>query len=467
MAAPNRTPCILFFRALLISFILASALAPAHGLEPASDLAGNNATGIAPLTKPVFSVLLLDMDGGISPATEDLLDAALDACRDNDHDMLLIRLDTPGGLGESMRNMVKSILSSPVPVGVWVGPSGARAASAGVFLVAASSVAGMSPGSTIGAASPVSVSGQDMDETMAVKVKNDILSLVTGIAAARGRNVDWYARAVEEAVSITATQAVEENVVEFLADSPTDFLAHVAALPLDHAGRSMSFDPARIDLVRHVPGWRHRILSWLLEPQVAYMLLLGGMAGLFFEMTTPGAIFPGVFGGLCLLLGLYAMAILPTNIAGLLLILFGLVLFLLELKVTSFGMLSLAGLVSLFIGSTILFRFEYGMAGLPMSTILVTVGGLGLCVGLGIVLVTRAHLRRPSLGASALVGQVARVRSWTGNSGTVFVRGEIWNARAAEDLDLQPGDPMLILSIKGLQLTVAPEAPSRAPATKP
>ena len=448
---------VLLALALPALALTASGQGPAHTpvdtvpADPAQRQAGN-----------VFSVLLLDMDGGISPATADLLDAALDNCRTHEHDMLLIRLDTPGGLGESMRRMVKSILASPVPVGVWVGPSGARAASAGVFLVAASSVAGMSPGSTIGAASPVAMGGKEMDETMAAKVKNDILSLVTGIAAARGRNVDWYAKAVEEAVSITATQAVDTQVVEFLADSPADFLAHVADMSLEHGGRTVTLDPARVDMVRHVPGWRHLVLSWLLEPQVAYMLLLGGMAGLFFELTTPGAIFPGVFGGICLLLGLYAMAVLPTNIAGLLLILFGLVLFILEIKITSFGMLTLAGLVSLFIGSTILFKFEYGMTGLPMSTILVTVGGLGCIVGLGIYLVTRAYLRRPRLGASALVGLSAEVRSWSGASGTVFVHGEIWNAVSRDSQPLDPGDQVAIISIQGLQLTVAPQAPPRA-----
>ena len=427
-------------------------LASAQGTEP--SVQGLNATRIME-PRDISSVLLLDIDGGISPATEDLLDAALDACATDGHDMLLIRLDTPGGLGESMRNMVKSILASPVPVGIWVGPSGARAASAGVFLVAASDVAGMSPGSTIGAASPVAMGGKDMDETMAAKVRNDILSLVTGIAAQRGRNVEWYAQAVEEAVSITATEAVDQNVVEFLADSPREFMSLASRLPLEHGGRLLRMDPARVDMVRHVPGWRHRILSWLLEPQIAYMLLLAGMAGLFFEMTTPGAVFPGVFGGLCLLLGLYAMAILPTNIAGLLLILFGLVLFILELKVTSFGMLTLAALTSLFIGSTILFRFEYGMAGLPLSTILVTVGGLGLIAVLGITLVTRAHLRRPSLGVAALIGQTAEVRTWSDATGTVFVHGEIWNASAKQPLDLSPGDRVYVHSVNGLLVTIS------------
>lgn len=442
--------------------ILVLALAMLFALilfAPAMNARGQNATAKDAEPYPVSSVLQLDIDGGISPASADLLDMAIGHCRDNGIDLLLVRLDTPGGLGESMRHMVQAMLSSPVPVAVWVGPSGARAASAGVFLVAASTVAGMSQGSTIGAASPVAMGGKELDETMAAKVRNDILSLVTGIAAARGRNVDWYAQAVDEAVSITATEAVRLDVVEFLADSPRAFLTELSGMYIVHGDRAITLDPARVDMIRFVPGWRHRILSWLLEPQIAYMLLLGGLAGLFFELTTPGAVFPGVFGGICLLLGLYAMAILPTNIAGLLLILFGLVLFVLEIKITSFGMLTIAGLVSLFIGSTILFRFEYGMTGLPMSTILVTVGGIGCIAGLGIYLVTRAHMRRPSLGAQNLIGQTALVRSWSGTSGTVFVRGEIWNASTETPAELQHDDTVIITAVEGLHLTVSPESP--------
>lgn len=403
-----------------------------------------------------FTVLSAEITGAISPAQVEILQDILRQAGDDHADMVLLRLDTPGGLVTSMREMVQLILNAPLPVAVWVGPPGARAASAGVFLVAASSVAAMSPQSTIGAASPVDMGGKDVDSTMAAKVKNDILSLVRGVAEARGRNVDWYVKSVEEADSITATEAVLLKVVDILAKDPADLMEQLAVKGLPWHGRILRFSAQEVRFVEFSPGMRHQLLSWLLDPQVAYLLLLGGMAGLFFELTTPGAIFPGVFGGLCLLLGLYAMSVLPTNVAGILLILFGLVLFVLELKVTSYGMLSVAALVSLFIGSTILFRTEAGVAGLPLSTIISSLAGFVLIFGGVAYLVTRAQLRKSPVGSDAMVGLVGEVRTWSRGKGTVFVNGESWNARCESDLHLAPGAQVRITGLDGLTLHVEP-----------
>ncbi len=401
-----------------------------------------------------FTVLSAEITGAISPAQVEMLQDILRQAGDDHADMVLLRLDTPGGLVTSMREMVQLILNAPLPVAVWVGPPGARAASAGVFLVAASSVAAMSPQSTIGAASPVDMGGKDVDSTMAAKVKNDIISLVRGVAEARGRNVDWYVKSVEEAVSITATEAVLLKVVDILAKDPADLMEQLAVKGLAWQGKTLRFSAQDVRFVEFSPGMRHELLSWLLDPQVAYLLLLGGMAGLFFELTTPGAIFPGVFGGLCLLLGLYAMSILPTNVAGILLILFGLVLFVLELKVASYGMLSIAALVSLFIGSTILFRTEAGVAGLPLSTIISGLAGFVLIFGGVAYLVTRAQLRKSPVGSEAMVGLVGEVRSWSRGKGTVFVNGETWNAQGRSDLRVAPGDQVRVSGLDGLTLHV-------------
>jgi len=359
-------------------------------------------------------VIYAEIEASINPAQVDLLEDALAECERRKAGMLLLRLDTPGGLGDSMRKMVRLILNSKVPVVVWVGPAGARAASAGVFIVAASALAAMSPQSTIGAASPVGLGGRNVDKTMAEKIKNDILSLIRGTATARNRNVSWYVEAVEKSVSITASEAVTLQVVELMAQDPRDLLSQIGAKGLTWRGEVLRFQAADVELIEFKPGIRHRILSWLLDPQVAYLLLLGGTAGLFFALTTPRAILPRVVGGTCQLLGLYALSILPTNAAGLLLILFGLVLFILELKVTSYGLLSVAGLVCFFIGSTILFRFEYGMAGLPLSTIIGAGLVLAAAIGTGVYLVAKAHSRKPSLGLETLVGTEAEVRTWEG-----------------------------------------------------
>ncbi|MDY7002320.1 MAG: nodulation protein NfeD, partial [Thermodesulfobacteriota bacterium] len=270
----------------LMACVLAYALAKASPETPPEE------------TRP-FPVVYAEIDASISPAQVDLLEDSLAECEKRKAGMLLLRLDTPGGLGDSMRKMVRLILNSKVPVVVWVGPSGARAASAGVFIVAASAVAAMSPQSTIGAASPVGLGGRNVDKTMAEKIKNDILSLIRGTAAARDRNVSWYVEAVERSVSITASEAVMLQVVELMAQDPQDLLSQVGARGLKWKGEVLRFQADDVEWIEFEPGVRHSILSWLLDPQVAYLLLLGGMAGLFFELATPGAILPGVLGGMC------------------------------------------------------------------------------------------------------------------------------------------------------------------------
>lgn len=406
-------------------------------------------------------VLEVEITGAITPVQEELLRAALARVQVEGLDLLLIRLDTPGGLLETMRGMVKDMLNAPTPVLVWVGPRGAQAASAGVFLVAASQVAGMAPQATIGSASPVAQGGEELSKTMSDKVKADLISLVRGAAASQGRNADWYERAVSESVSLSAQDAVLERVVEILADDPSDFLIQAGRRGIRHAGGALRFDADQMTIERFEPGFRHRFLSWLLHPQVAYFLMLGGLAGLFFELTTPGAVLPGVLGGLCLLLALYAMSVLPTSAAGVGLILLGLALFWLEVKITSYGMLGVAAVIALFLGSIILFDPTSGMPGLPLSTVIVTVSGLSAFLALAVALVVRAQRSRTSLGGQAMLGLEAEVLDWRGSRGQVRTRGEIWSARS--DDPLRPGDRVMIVGIDGLTLVVRHGDPETGP----
>lgn len=399
-------------------------------------------------------VLYLELEGPVTPAQEELLKDAVDACSERDASLLLLRLDTPGGLVNSMRSMVKSMLNAPVPVAVWVGPSGAHAASAGVFLVAASSVAAMAPSTSIGAASPVDIGGGDVSKTMASKVQNDLMSLLRGVPRAKDRNLEWYQRSVEEAASLTAQEAVMERVVEFVAQDPYDFLDQAGTKGIETASGTLRFTSEQVVLLKHEPGMRYRFLSWLLHPQIAYMLLLGGIAGLFFEVTTPGAVLPGVLGGMSLLLGLYALSILPTNAAGVLLVLFALVLFILELKITSFGLLTLAGIISMFIGSLLLVEPGQGFSALPLTMIIVTVAGVALIVGFCLYLVGRSMRSSPATGAESLVGRFAEVRQWQGGRGVVFVDGALWSARSGSVLELARGDQVRIVQMQGLLLEV-------------
>lgn len=404
-----------------------------------------------------ISVLYLRIQGTINPAVKDLLNQAIQKARAKDYDSLMLGIDTPGGLGSSMRNMVQSILNSPVPIITWVGPRGARAASAGVFLVAASRVAAMSPQTNIGSASPVKMGGKDMSSTMAKKIQKDFLSLIRSVAKSRDRNVSWYQKAVREADNITASEALEKNVIDFVAKSPKMFMHKLSSQGIKWEGKKVRFEPQKVEIVEYQPGMRYSFLSWLLDPQIAYFLLLGGLAGIFFELSNPGSIFPGAFGGICLLLGLYAMSTLPTNAAGLLLIVLSLVLFILELAVASYGLLSLGGLIALFTGSMILFRFEYGFMQLSLQSILPAVLVITIFICLVLYLVTKAQFKSQSTGAQAMLGLEGKIIEWKDGWGKAKIRGEIWNVSSYQQLS--PGTHVKVKAIQGLNLIVEPISP--------
>ena len=406
-----------------------------------------------PGSRPV-TVLEVSVTSAISPMQADLLEAALERAGRDQADLVLFTLDTPGGSIEVMRRMVKAMLAAPMPVVVYVAPSGARAASAGVFLTAAARVAAMAPQTTIGSASPVGPGGGDIEGTMDAKVKNDLRSLLRGLVARNGRNLDWYMRSVTKADNLDAMEAVRERVVDLVAVDKADLMDQLGRRGLVTARGALHFTAADVRFVSHETGLRHDVLSWLLDPQIAYILLLVGLAGLYFELTTPGAVLPGVVGSVSLLLALYALSVLPTNAAGLLLLVLGGVFFLLEIYITSFGLLALAGLASFLLGSLLLFRGD-GLGGLPLSLVLPTVLGLSALLGALGYLVARSQLSRPRTGTDALLGQTALVRSWAGNQGKVLVRGELWQARSPGPLPIGPGATVVVTGRDDLTLLVA------------
>jgi len=399
-------------------------------------------------------ILEASVEASISPAQADMLDAALAKARESQSQALLLRLDTPGGGLEPMRRMVTAILNAPLPVILWVAPEGARAASAGVFLMAAAQINAMAPQTTIGSASPVGPGGTDLTGTMQTKVKNDLESLLRGLAGARGRSVDFYVRSVSKAANLTAAEAARLHVVDYIAVSREDLLTQIGKRGLPVAGQLLHFDVADVRFEAFEPGLWYDVLSWILDPQIAYILLLAGMAGLFFELMTPGAVLPGVIGGLSLLLALYALSVLPTNAAGLLLLALGAVFFLLELHVVSYGLLSLAGVIAFAFGSLLLFRFN-GQAGLPLSLIAPTVVGVSLILGLGVWITAKAQRRAPQSGPDALIGRTATVRHWQGRSGKVFVRGELWNAVSLHPASFASGQEVVIDAVRGMELVVS------------
>ena len=305
-------------------------------------------------------VYLVRLTGAVSPANADFLESAIHQANADGAGCLIVMLDTPGGLAESMRRMVMAIFASDIPLVVYVSPSGARAASAGVMITMAADVAAMAPGTHIGAAHPVNAGGKDLDKTMSEKVINDMVAFIKSIAEKRGRNIHWAEKAVRESVSITETEALENKTIDLVARDVDALIDRIDGLEVAGKGR--------IDIDKAQRVWideslRIRVLKALSDPNIAYILMMIGLAGLYFELSHPGVVLPGVVGSIALILAFYSFQTLPVNIAGILLIVLALIFFILEMKIASYGLLSVAGIVSLLLGSMML--FDRGIDGQP------------------------------------------------------------------------------------------------------
>jgi membrane-bound serine protease (ClpP class) len=408
----------------------------------------------APAASPVS---IIEMDGAIGPITVRLLSAALERARADRSQALIVELNTPGGLERSMRSMVQSILASEIPVIVYVAPTGARAASAGVFITMAAHVAAMAPATNMGAAHPVAVGGGQMDKEMVKKVESDAAAFARTIAAERGRNVEWAEKAVRSSVSATEREAVKLKVVDLIADSVPDLLAKVDGRVVKTARGPVTLQTRDAIVKRIEVRFRDRLLALISDPNVAYILMMVGMLGIFFELSTPGAILPGVIGGICLILAFFAFQSLPVNWAGLLLILFGLVLLVADIKVTSHGILTIGGIVSMVLGSLML--YDMPESGLQVSWLVIipTVGATAGLVILAVSLGLRALRRPPATGAAGMVGHVGVVRRALDPEGQVLVDGELWRA-VTPDGPVPAGESVEIVSVDGLTLTVTRSA---------
>ena len=411
----------------------------------------------AKATKPgagTGRVLVMPLQGPITPVTEEALRAALDRAEALEYAALVIELDTPGGLESSMRTMVQHMLASRVPVIVWVAPSGARAASAGVLITIAADVAAMSPGTNIGAATPINMQGP-MDSTLARKATNDASAFARTVAAQRGRNVAWAEDAVRHAVAIEEVEAVKLHVVDFIAGTLEEVLAKADGRTWTRGHETRTLALAGLPQDRLEPGFRQRLLGMIADPNVAYLLMLLGFYGLMFELQNPGAILPGVVGGICLILAFLALSVLPVNYAGLALIVLALVFFLAEVKVQSHGILAAGGVLALVLGSLILFHGGSGVRvslGVIASATLVTAAFFLVVISAGL----RAQRQRVSTGASGLIGQRAQVVERLSPDGRVRLGGEYWNAVSSQPLEV--GRDVEVIGVDGLRLTVRPWA---------
>jgi membrane-bound serine protease (ClpP class) len=418
-------------RAVLIALLLGS-------------LAGTASAGA-----PVSAIAL---DGAITPITVRLLDGAVARARADGSQALLVELNTPGGLERSMRSMVQSILSSDIPVIVYVAPTGARAASAGVFITMAGHVAAMAPATNIGAAHPVAVGGQ-MDKEMTKKVENDAAAFARTIATERGRNVEWAEKAVRSSVSATEREAVKLKVVDLVAGSVSDLLAKVDGRVVKTPKGPVTLHTRDVEVRRIEVRFRDRFLAVITDPNVAYILMMAGMLGIFFELSNPGVILPGVIGGISLILAFFAFQSLPINWAGLLLILFGVALLVVEIKVASHGVLTIGGAVAMLLGSLML--YDAPETGLRVSWVVIipTVGATAGLVAFAVSAGLKALYRPPSTGAAGMVGQVGVVRTPLDPEGQVLIEGELWRA-VAQDGPVAAGEPVEVAAMDGLLLKV-------------
>jgi len=399
---------------------------------------------------------VLRVKGAITPVLSGYVDRGIGVAERDGAVACIIEMDTPGGLDTAMRDIVQSILEADVPVVVYI-PTGARAASAGAFITMAAHVAVMAPATEIGAAHPVAIGEDGMDETMAEKVVNDAVAYIRSIAEARGRNADWGEEAVRESRSSAASEALDLGVIDIIAEDMDDLLAQVdgwevtllggEVVTLDTEGASISY----VDM-----GALERFLFTISDPNIAYILLSIWMLGIMLELFNPGSIFPGVVGAICLLLAFYALGMLPVNYAGIILILLAFALFIAELFTATNGLLTLGGIASLTIGSMILMTDPlFGINPGLIAGVVIVIAAFFIFV---IASVLRTHRTRQQTGRDAMVGTVGVAKTALAPKGRVFVHGELWEATLDEGR-VEPGEEVLITKVEGLRLRVTRTKP--------
>src|SRR5262245_33962342 len=414
------------------------------------------AVGLSVMAQPKGAsaphVDLIVIDGTINPAVDDFIRESIGRAKSNGARALIIQLDTPGGLLSSTRTIVKEILGAPVPVMVYVAPSGAGAGSAGVFITMAAHVAAMAPGTNIGAAHPVAGGGQEVKGVMGEKIENFTASFSESIAQKRGRNTEWAIQAVRKSVAITEKEALKIKVIDVIAKDVGDLLeqAHGRKVDIEGHMQELALKDARID--RHEMSIKQKVLNAIADPNIAYLLMMAGFLGLYMEFAHPGVIFPGVAGAICLLLAFASLQLLPINYTGLALVLLGVALLVGEAFFPSFGVLGIGGIISLALGSLLLFETPASDFGVDRSIVFTAVGTLGSFVLAISYLVFRSQKARPTMGLEGMVGEVGEVRAQLNPAGKVFVHGEYWNAKS--DSEIEAGERVEVVGFDGMVLKV-------------
>ena len=412
---------------------------------------------------------VITLNGAIGPGSAAYVVRGIQDAQQRNAAAIVLRMDTPGGLDSAMRDIIRAMLASRVPIIAYVAPGGARAASAGTYILYAAGLAAMAPGTNLGAATPVSLfeptplsddgkkdeppAKQSPRDAELVKITNDAVAYIRGLATLHGRNADWAEKAVREAVSLPYDQALEQHVIDLVADDVPDLLAKANGRTVLAAGKKVQLDTAGLELTQVTPDLRDRLLSLISDPEVVYLLLLAGLAGLVFEAFHPGVYAPGTIGAICLLVGAYGLNLLPIDYAGLALVLLGVGLMAAEGFVPSFGAFVLGGAASFVIGS--LMMFETPGLQLPFGLIAAATAVCAALFGLVLALLVRARRRPLVTGSAALIGSSGRALiGWEGQEGEVVVWGERWRAKATRSL--QSGQPIRVIGREGLTLLVEP-----------
>ena len=400
---------------------------------------------------PAHTVLLIKIDDPITPMIAEFIIKSIDAATKQNAEALIIEMDTPGGLVESTREIVKKMLASDVPTVVYVAPDGSRAASAGVFITLTANIAAMAPNTRIGSASPVQMEGK-MDETMAKKVTNDLAAMVRGIAEKRGRNAKWAEDAVRKSISATEAEALKLGVIDLIAPDIATLLKKIDGRTVDVALGKKTLKTADAVVKEHAMGFRYKLLGIISNPNIAYILMILGFYGLYFELSNPGAILPGVAGAIFLILAFYALQTLPINYAGLMLIILAIGLFIAEAFITSHGVLGVGGAVAMLFGSLMLIDSPEPSLRVSWAVIIPVVAASALLFIVTVSVAVRAHRGRVDTGKEGLLGMHAEAKTDVGEDGQVFVHGEYWNARSDEPI--AKGEKVTVTAVEGLRLKV-------------
>jgi membrane-bound serine protease (ClpP class) len=399
----------------------------------------------------------LEYEGAIGPVSERYIANGIDRAELMGAEFVLLKLDTPGGLDESMRGIVKKIMASPVPVVGYVYPSGARAASAGAFIILACYVTAMAPGTNMGAAHPVNLGGQQPDSVMMGKIENDAVAFIRSVAVERGRDTLWAERAVRESISSSADEALKLGIIDYISVSPEELIrqldGHVVGMPEgEKVLQTSGAEEVEIKL-----RWYERLLRVLANPNLIYILLMIGIYGVIAWVQHPGSIFPGVIGIIALIFAFYGLQVLPINYAGLALIAVAFILFILEVKIISYGMLTVGGIVSLILGTLIMFQATPRVFGISWTGIIITAAVVVALTVFIVILAVRTHVRKPSTGRFEMVGMIGEARSdlTSDTEGPIYIHGEYWSGVPADPtVKIKKGERVKVVAMESMTLKV-------------